>query len=267
VKRLELQEKNGIPAGSNAYKGTEFLRSTDERFRPVNSLVGPDGALYIVDMARGVIQHKTYVTPYLREQIKSRHLEKPLQLGRILRVTPEGATPRALAHLGSVPDSKLVKLLSDGDGWWRDTAQRLLVEHHAIDVEEALRGLLATGSTIPRLHALWTLEGLALLTEADALKAMADQDAAVRAAGVRIGEGYLTSPAVVSKLTSMTDDGDWRVRIQVALTLGELRNEAATKALAEMLRRGEGDSRLRGAILGGSFGARERDAQRITRSA
>ena len=47
------------------HPGKEFLASTDERFRPVNLATGPDGALYIADMYRGLIQHGAYVTPYL----------------------------------------------------------------------------------------------------------------------------------------------------------------------------------------------------------
>lgn len=256
VKRLEVSDKNGVPAAVNAYQGTEFLRSTDERFRPVNSLVGPDGGLYIIDMARGVIQHRTYVTPYLREQIKSRHLEKPLVLGRILRIVPESGTPRARPHLGGASDSRLVELLSDPDGWWRDTAQRLLVERHAVGAEAGLRELSKSGATVPRLHALWTLDGLGLLTEADALAAASDKDATVRAAGARLCETFLKSPAAVQRLLQMADDGDWAVRVQVALTLGELKGKDATAALAGMLRRGEGDARMRGAVVSG-IGGRE----------
>ena len=57
-----MTERDGIAVGHNAYDGHEFLTSTDERFRPVNAYIGPDGALYVVDMYRGVIQHKTYLT-------------------------------------------------------------------------------------------------------------------------------------------------------------------------------------------------------------
>jgi hypothetical protein len=58
IKRVILDEKNGVVASRNAYEGREFWTSTDERFRPVNCYTGPDGALYVVDLYRGVLQHK-----------------------------------------------------------------------------------------------------------------------------------------------------------------------------------------------------------------
>ena len=74
VKRLVLSESGGTITAKNAYDAGEFLTSTDERFRPVNAYTGPDGALYIVDMGRGVIQHKFFETHYLIANIKDRNL-------------------------------------------------------------------------------------------------------------------------------------------------------------------------------------------------
>ncbi len=96
VKRVILSETGGVVTGRNAYEGTEFLTSTDERFRPVNAYTGPDGALYIVDMARGIIQHRTYITHYLEANIKARKLEQPVNLGRICRIVPDKAKPKAV---------------------------------------------------------------------------------------------------------------------------------------------------------------------------
>ena len=86
VKRFIIEEKDGRIGGRDAYNDHNFLASTDERFRPVSIENGPDGCLYIVDMYRGIIQHKTYVTSYLRRQILHRKLDKPIGLGR----TPGG---------------------------------------------------------------------------------------------------------------------------------------------------------------------------------
>ena len=69
-----------------AYERGEFLASTDERFRPVYLSTAPDGTLYIVDMYRGIIQHRAYITEYLRDHIVARKLEQPIGLGRIYRV-------------------------------------------------------------------------------------------------------------------------------------------------------------------------------------
>jgi glucose/arabinose dehydrogenase len=74
IKRNVIQDSGYIIKGKQAYHGKEFLASTDERFRPVSLYNGPDGALYVIDMYRGIIQHKTYLTPYLKNENISRNL-------------------------------------------------------------------------------------------------------------------------------------------------------------------------------------------------
>lgn len=90
VRRNRLLNQDGLLVATNAYDGAEFIAATDERFRPVNLAGGPDGALYVVDFYRGLIQHRIYLTSYLRQQIESRKLEAPVNLGRIWRVVRDG---------------------------------------------------------------------------------------------------------------------------------------------------------------------------------
>ena len=88
----------------------------------------PDGTLYIVDAYHGIIQHKGFITEYLRDQILSRKLDQPSGHGRIYRVvhdTTKRDTPPALSK---ATPAQLVDVLAHPNGWWRDTAQRLLVE-------------------------------------------------------------------------------------------------------------------------------------------
>src|SRR5688500_15845298 len=128
VKRNIHLERDGDIIARDAYPKREFLTSTSERFRPVNLTDGPDGALYVVDMARGVVQHITYVTPWLRRQIIERKLEQPLNQGRIWRIVPDGSARRPAPPLGKAAPPELVAALGSSNGWTRDTAQRLLVE-------------------------------------------------------------------------------------------------------------------------------------------
>ena len=252
VKRLGFDAKAPAPAARNVYQGTEFLRSTDERFRPVNLVVAPDGSMYILDMHRGVIQHKTYVTPYLRDQIASRGLETPLDLGRIYRVTRSGAVPGERARLSAATNDRLLELLAHPDGWWRDAAQQLLVERHATDQADALRSL-ATISTSPyaRLHAWWTLEGLGEISATDAIRAMADADPVVRAAGARIGEPFAQQPEVAAAVDRLLADGDRWVRVQAVLSAGESKDPGRVQRLVRALRAGADDKYLRSAALSG----------------
>lgn len=168
VKRDILKEQGYVTQGIEAYEKKEFLASEDERFRPVYLSNGPDGALYIVDMYRGIIQHKTYLTPYLKNQIKQRQLTEPLSCGRIYKVIPEGS--KEVPVVFSTNNNELVKLLQDDNGWVREKAQQLLIDRKDKQVIPALRNLLKdTNKPITVIHSLWTLEGLNVLRPVDVL--------------------------------------------------------------------------------------------------
>ncbi|WP_232065008.1 DUF7133 domain-containing protein [Rhodocytophaga rosea] len=165
IKRNSISEQGYIIQGRQAYKGKEFLTSLDERFRPVNLYNAPDGALYIVDMYRGIIQHKTYLTTYLKQEIAKRQLTEPLNCGRIYKVVPKGKKEQR----GPLPDQPtwFVTLLGHPNGWVRDYAQQRLIDGKYKEVIPALKqSLKETTNPLQTIHALWTLEGLdALQTE------------------------------------------------------------------------------------------------------
>ncbi|MFG0285824.1 MAG: c-type cytochrome [Phycisphaerales bacterium JB039] len=265
VKRLALEEGEDRQVnGSNAYDGVDWWTSTDERFRPVNTCVGPDGALYVADMYRGVIQHRTYVTDYLKEQIRSRNLETPLGLGRIWRVVPEEGALRRPERLSSASDERLVELLADSDLWWRITAQRLLIERAATGVEALLRSIAgAHEQDEARLHALWTLDGLGLTTPADARAAMEDPWWAVRAAGCRIAERWIDDSAMRAALVDLAADDVLDVRAQAAMSIGMCRSDAALDDLLAHFQMAGADGYVRAAILSGLRGRELALARRI----
>ncbi|MBV8252224.1 MAG: c-type cytochrome [Chitinophaga sp.] len=163
IKRDILLDSGVVVTGHEAYQDMEFLASTDERFRPVNITTGPDGTLYIVDMYRGIIQHKTYLTGYLKQQIASRQLTRPLNCGRIYRIVPKGQRVENHPLLLNRP-AKLIELLHDANGMRRDMAQQLIIDNHLVTLAPALRQMLQdTTQPLGQRHALWTLEGLGLL--------------------------------------------------------------------------------------------------------
>jgi len=162
IKRNVLHNQGYEVKGEQAYEGKEFLASTDERFRPVSLYNAPDGALYVVDMYRGIIQHKTYLTSYLKKEIGRRKLTQPLTYGRIYKVVPKNKKTKAI----SLPDevNKLVKLLENPNGWVRDNAQQQLIDGKHTEAIPALRqALTKTKEPLLVMHALWTLEGLGAL--------------------------------------------------------------------------------------------------------
>lgn len=174
IKRNLIKDSSYYIKGKQAYQRQEFLASTDERFRPVNLHLGPDGAMYVLDMYRGIIQHKTYLTPYLKNEIGMRHLTDPLNCGRIYRILPEGNKNPAPVQLTAAPE-KLVAALDDRNGWIRDKAQQMLVDGHYQQVIPALKTRLQqTDKPLGLIHALWTLEGLHALQISD-LKPLLEQ--------------------------------------------------------------------------------------------
>jgi mono/diheme cytochrome c family protein/glucose/arabinose dehydrogenase len=245
VKRVILTDEAGIVTASNAYEGTEFWTSTDERFRPVNAYTGPDGALYVVDMYRGVIQHRGFLTHYLVANIKDRQLEEPVDRGRIWRVVPEGAKPAARKLPKA--SAELVPLLADPNGWVRDSAQRLLVERKDATTAIALAKLASSGSTVGKLHALWTLEGIGALAPEVVAAALKDAEPKVRATAVRIADRTLAP-----ELAKLIDDPSIEVRTALGFALSTWPESQAS--LVALLRKSGAEPMVKEASISGLRG-------------
>lgn len=258
IRRSILTETEGVLSGRNAYEGKEFLSSTDERFRPVNLYTGPDGTLYVVDLYRGVLEHRQFITSYLRRQIEERGLEKPVAFGRIYRIVHESKKPGPSPTLSQATPGRLVEALSHPNGWWRITAQRLLVERGDKSVEADLRKLAleATRGESVRLHALWTLEGLGGLDQATLARVMEDPSPKLRAAAIRLSEPALAdgNAVVFERVAKHARDASREVRLQVALSLGETPLPARDTVLVELLRHNSESPFLVPAVVSGLAG-------------
>jgi len=160
IKQNKIIEDGFMLSAIGAYENKEFLASTDERFRPISLASGPDGALYVVDMYKGIIQHGPYMTPYLREETLKRGLDKPTHMGRIWRITANKKSEHINPNLENVDTAILLNFLGNENGWVRDRAQRLLVEKGDASVIPELEKIVSEGKPLAQLHALWTLEGL-----------------------------------------------------------------------------------------------------------
>jgi mono/diheme cytochrome c family protein/glucose/arabinose dehydrogenase len=157
----------------------EFLASSDERFRPVNGSFGPDGCLYIVDMNRGIIQDKNFLTSYLRRQSEERDLDKFIGKGRIWRVVPEKYKPKAK------PES-LVDGLSHPHLWWRLASQKRIVEENKKDLLPVITEVAMNGPSHGRAHAMWTLAGIQSLKKEVIEHNLADDDWFVNLTALRL---------------------------------------------------------------------------------
>ncbi len=226
----------------------EFLTSSDQWFRPVNLAVGPDGALYIVDMYREIIEDYSAIPRYLQQQYG---LIKGNDRGRIWRVVAEAAPKPRRPRLAEASTAQLVAELSHENAWWRQTAQRLLVERGDKSVVGSLATLVREGTTAQaRLHALSTLDGLGALEPAIVEASLNDTHFGVRLHALRLCERWLDSrPKMIEKIVAMADDPDPQVRLQVALTLGETRQRQALEALTHLAKRQADQRWMQAAIL------------------
>lgn len=255
-----LHENEGVISAANAFPNAEFLASTDERFRPVNIANGPDGGLYIVDLYRGVIQHRIYLTTYLRNQSLERELEAPLKNGRIYRVTAARADPakrKPAPKLNALSPADLVGQLGSTNGWVRDAAQQLLVEKRDFQSYEPLQELAARGEYPSAIHALWVLNALGEINSDTMLKAFNSPHAKVRATAVRVGEAFLRAEGkneIGQKIIALAADPDTDVRLQVAFSLGESKSPEAEQALQNLLERNAEHPLIRAAVLSGLAG-------------
>ena len=240
VRREVLATAKGTVQGRNAYDRAEFIASVDERFRPVNFTTGPDGALYVVDLYRGLLQHHLSLSHYLRKQALERNLAHPQHLGRIYRVVPaDRPAPRA-SRLPALTPAQWVERLAHPNSWWRETAQRILVERRDADVLPALRRMALTGEQpLGRMHALWTLEGVDALDRAILLKSLDDRDPLVRVAAIRLTEPLVQKGdrgEFVPRLLQLAEGGVPEVQLQAVLSLGVVDNAGLKRNLANIAR-------------------------------
>ena len=219
-----VRDHNVTFRASRMFDGREFLASTDSWFRPVNFYVGPDGALYVIDYYREIIEHPEWLDD---ATAKSPRLYAGRDRGRIYRIVPTG-TPAASwvnrVRLGTLSGLELVRTLSHPNVWWRRNAQRLLVDRKAPEAIAPLTSLASTrGSPVGRVHALWTLEGLRHLDAAVIEAALKDETPGVRENAIELAELHLRdNPSLTARLLSMRGDPSPRVRFQLLLTLGNV---------------------------------------------
>lgn len=224
IKRNILSFHGDSTSGAQAWQGKEFLASTDEGFRPVNLSNGPDGALYVVDMHRGVIQNYAFLSPYLKKEAKKRKLDTLVGYGRILKIKKKGSERLKIPNFDGLSGSELVKLLQDKNGWIRDRAQHYLIFK---DQRGAIPELinLAEGNNDPnaRIHALYTLKGLDALSF-NRLKAVAEHsDTEVISHAIVLMEGFVSKENAVGAKNIFRDlmaKEDKAIDLYLASTVG-----------------------------------------------
>lgn len=235
VHREIMEERGATYTSRPAYEKREFLASDDEWFRPVNLASGPDGALYVVDMYRAVIEHPQFMPIELKTRPDLRWGD---DRGRIYRITKKDSAPSPAPLARLQQHTQRVSLLNHSTAWVRDTAARLLLEDRDRIDDAALVSLLESSNSNPpaRIHALWLLEACGRLDDAVLRTALADPDPTVRRQAIILAESRIAkSPELKQRLLSMVGDADSKVRFQIALSLTG-QDEIPAEAIAEIAR-------------------------------
>jgi putative heme-binding domain-containing protein len=248
-----VHRKTLTPVGASfiatrADQNTEFITSTDTWFRPTNFVNAPDGTLYVLDMYRETIEHPFSIPADIKAHLD---LESGNDRGRVWRLVPPNFKRAQPPKLDKASPAELVAQLESPNSWNRETAQRLIWERQEMTAVPGLKKLVADGkSATARLHALWTLDGLGALSPQLLMTGLADRDPGVREHAVRLCEAFLpTTPELVAALSKLTDDDAYRVRLQVAYSLGEARPADALPALKKLAASNRTDRDLRTALL------------------
>ena len=245
LRMTKVQWENGKGTAHNAFPGSEFIRSADPYFRPVWAESGPDGCLYIADMSRGIIQEKNWfptedgdervawVNRYKR--VKKWGMLKAFRHGRIYRLVPDDKQPGPAPSMSDEDGPALAKHLTSDNGWWRDTAQKLIVTGQHQDAVPALKQLASAAPTADaQITALWSLEGLGALNRDLVLSALQSPEPRVRTAAIHLSEAFLEKgDAVVREaLVAKLDESDPKTAMQLYLSF----NEATDKNYATVRR-------------------------------
>jgi mono/diheme cytochrome c family protein len=216
-------------------------------------------------MHRGVIEGDIFVTSYLRDQIEERRLQHPFNgLGRIYRLVYTGRPARAPELISRDANEEWVKRLAHPNGFWRDTAQRILVENGDRKSVPAIRTMaLEHASELARLHAWWTLEGLAALTPELVERALRDESPKVRVAGLRLAEPFLGNATVAKAVSGLANDTRFEVRRQLVFTLGEGKDDEFYAALLKLVQKDLGRPAVVEAAVSGLRGRELATIERV----
>ena len=271
IRRAAIDNIEGLTQLRNVYPASEFMNSTDHLYRPVNISNAPDGTLYIADMYHGIIQEREWSGPgtYLRAKIEQYQLDKVAAHGRIWRLRYDGRSAVAATatnpgqpaipamqpnfappKMFSETPAQLVTHLSHANGWWRDTAQRLLILKQDKSVVPALQQIArSSDNVLARFHAMWTLEGLGALDAPLVRQAMKDANPRIRVQAIRASETLYKAgdKTFADDYRALTKDADHNVVIQAMLTTSLFKLPDA----GDVIKAAQGANKAKGVALVG----------------
>ena len=249
VQHSVLRDSIASFEGERANDGEkDFFASADRWSRPVFTRTGPDGALWIADMYRYMIEHPEWLPKNGQDELRP-HFRSGEAFGRIYRIVPKAKPLRMLPKLSGRKPADLVGFLSSPNGTVRDMAHRLIVESSDGSVADQLNQVLGQAE-LPqaRLHALAALDGLGKL-DADTLgQALSDKHPYVRRLAFRLAEkfpdeGEFFAPFFDFGSVRQLNERELKVVLQQLFSAGYFSNQNIGRSLARFI--SEGFSEIR----------------------
>lgn len=214
----------------------DFITTSDIWFRPVDSTVGPDSALYVADWYDYNISHSS-------PKNRSQWYQPSRADGRVWRVAPSDVPPLAAGtfDLQKKSSEELVALLSHSNDWYARQARRILAERRDQKILPTLEKLLGSDDQRLALQALWSIHVSGGLTDTLAAKTLNSSHEYVRAWTVRLlGDERSVAPSLQTQFVQLAqDESSVVVRSQLACTAKRLSADAAMPIIAQLLHHSE----------------------------
>ena len=226
---------------------SEFIRSKDTWFRPVQFANSPDGCLYALDMYREVIEHPKSLPPEIKQHLD---LTSGRDRGRLYRIAPKDFIFKPPRKPGELQGARLVALLEDDNSWQRETAARLIFQSDVRNLIPHLRQMVRKGRTPQaRIHGLYALHSKRALTAGQLVFAMNDSDARVVEHSLRLSEGFVANAKVIDRFEQLVEHPDARVRYQLAFSAGVVPAAHRRGILSALLRSADDGEWMRLAVM------------------
>ncbi len=201
----------------------DVMRTTDSTFRPLDTKLGPDGALYIADWSNPIIQHG---------EVDFRDPRRDKGHGRIWRITAKGRAPLPKTDLTKLDNTALLDRQLGNNGYEQAQAKRVLVERGAARVQADLVAWSAKHTDAAgKFQALWANEAFNLPAGSLLTDLLASDDARFRAGVVRA----LPVADSLIPLAKLVQDAHPRVRLEAVRALGKVGTAKAAELALSVL--------------------------------
>ena len=211
---------------------TEFLRSSDPWFRPVQAVTGPDGGLWVVDMYRFVIEDPRWIP---QAELEPLDVRAGSTLGRIYRVTAADVrTPPAAWFAQTKSGTGPSDLNRPQSSVFQEWDIQRLARSPGAPSDAVPPELIATwreetvrAEPVQKIRSYCKLAALGELASGDIQRALADSDPRVRRFGMTLAERSSSRLPFLDSIIQLAGDEDPQVRLQAACSLGEWQDAGA----------------------------------------